>query len=356
MAPDPPDEIVPTWFGVYRLQGGRVVAGYPFPHDASELAGRRAARRRGELTPEEERLLTEATGHRLQSRDRRFAPRGVEISAGGATTEIPVPAGWAPAELRDALLVAGGEELRASWDPSVHVEEAVRALADLDRALNLVAERLSSWAGRDALGHDGSEVASPARLAQAITDGRWGRTDALPEVDPALADARRALAQVFLEMKNARAALDAGVERALPTRAANLSKLLGPDLAARLISQARGLDRLARLPASTVQVLGAERAFFEHLRGRASPPRHGLLFQHPTIQSAPRKQRGKLARALAGKASIAARLDLSGAAVDPRLAAQYDRRVAEIRAQSARAKSRPKGGSRPPLDRAPEDG
>ncbi|MCI4340676.1 MAG: ATP-binding protein, partial [Thermoplasmata archaeon] len=135
----------------------------------------------------------------------------------------------------------------------------------------------------------------------------------------------------------------------------NISALLGPLLAARMLAQAGGLDRLARLPASTIQVLGAEKAFFEHLRGRAPPPRHGLLFLHPSIQGAPRRLRGKLARALAGKVAIAARIDREGGALRPELGASYDARAKAVKTMGTGAgRTRPKR-SRPPLDGATED-
>ena len=357
MSPRPEAEtVVATWFGAYRFRGSQLVAAYPVPHEAAAIADRRRIRHEGRLTPEEEQLLSEAAGRDLRSRDRRFASRGVRFDGDPQAWTLPLPPGWAPSELRDSLLASAAEDLIASWDPSIHVEEAVRALADLDRALNLVAERLGSWAGRDSLGREPEGQDRSVPLAQAIDRGDWANSEALPGPDPALAEARRSLAHVFLEMRATRAALEASVERALPVRAANLSHLLGPTLAALLISHARGLDRLARMPASTVQVLGAERAFFEHLRGRAPPPRHGLLFQHPTIQSTPRRQRGKLARALAGKAAIAARLDLAGTPLNVTLKEQYDRRAAEIRAQAARERAGGKRRLRPPLDRAPEHG
>ncbi|MCI4345537.1 MAG: C/D box methylation guide ribonucleoprotein complex aNOP56 subunit, partial [Thermoplasmata archaeon] len=113
--------------------------------------------------------------------------------------------------------------------------------------------------------------------------------------------------------------------------------------------------RLARLPASTGQVLGAEKAFFEHLRGRAPPPRHGLLFLHPKLHSAPRAQRGRLARALAGKVAIAARLDRGGAAVRPELKRAFEKRAEAIGKQTVRASRRGRPELRLPLDRAAED-
>ena len=103
-------------------------------------------------------------------------------------------------------------------------------------------------------------------------------------------------------------------------------------------------------------VLGAERAFFEHLRGRAPPPRHGLLFLHPAIQSAPRGERGKLARALAGKVSIAARLDVAGAPIHPELAQAFDARRSVLKARrgATRRPARPRR-SVLPLDGAARD-
>jgi nucleolar protein 56 len=56
-------------------------------------------------------------------------------------------------------------------------------------------------------------------------------------------------------------------------------------------------------------LLGSEKALFRHLRGKARPPKHGYLFIHPLIQKAPKKLRGKIARALASKLAIAVRID-----------------------------------------------
>ena len=80
----------------------------------------------------------------------------------------------------------------------------------------------------------------------------------------------------------------------------------------RLIAAAGSLPRLARMPGATIQMLGAEKAFFAHRSGGAPPPKHGLLLAHPLVRDAPRRQRGKMARRLAAKAAIAARLDCYG--------------------------------------------
>ena len=78
--------------------------------------------------------------------------------------------------------------------------------------------------------------------------------------------------------------------------------------------------------------MGAEKALFRTLKTGANPPKHGLLFQHPVIHSAPKWQRGKLARAISAKAAIAARVDLFGRNPDTKsaLTNKLNMRIAEI--------------------------
>jgi len=102
------------------------------------------------------------------------------------------------------------------------------------------------------------------------------------------------------------------VSRLAEEVAPNMTALIGPALTARLVSLAGGLDDLAKMPASTIQVLGAERALFRALKTGARPPKHGVIFQHGSIHQSPWWQRGKIARALAGKLTIAARMDAFG--------------------------------------------
>ncbi len=89
----------------------------------------------------------------------------------------------------------------------------------------------------------------------------------------------------------------------------NTSALIGGLVAARLAVTCRGTSLLSRLPASAIQVLGARTALFAHLKTRSPCPKHGIIFQHRRVHNAPRNIRGKVARVLAGKIAIAARLD-----------------------------------------------
>lgn len=344
--------VVSTWYGAFLFEGAHVVRAVRAPDDPDALAERARQRREGRLTPEEERLLSERKGELWITRDRRLAERGLRLDAQAPGPTADLSAGANLGRLREALLRDAERSLQVAWDPSIHVEEAIRAAADLDRVKNLIGERLGSWVTRDAPDLDPGDH---HRVVEAALQPP--SSSALAPADPALRDARRRLAALYRDVEGARTELERAVNAAVPPRTPNLVSLLGPELAARLLAQAGGLERLSRLPSSTIQVLGAERAFFEHLRGHAPPPRHGLLFLHPALQSAGRVERGRLARALAGKVAIAARLDRAGAALNPTLERSFARRRDELR---ARRGGPPQGGhrtnrSRKPLHRASGD-
>ena len=327
--------VVTTWYGTFLLEGDRTIRSELAPPAETELAERAALRGAGRLTPEEELLLGSRGAEEWITRDRRLAERGLTWDA---DTPIVGPSAERvdDRELhRRILLDAADRDLHAAWDPSVHVEEAVRAASDLDRVRNLVGERLGSWVSRDSPEIDPGDHAAAARAALADA----ALSEFAPS-DPTMRAARRRLAELYAAVESTHLELTKAVEAAVPPSTPNLNALLGAELTARMLAQARGLNRLARLPASTIQVLGAEKAFFEHLRGRAPPPRHGLLFLHPAIQSSTRRDRGKLARSLAGKVAIAARLDQAGKPVDPALGRAFEGRRAKIR--EARRDGRPR--------------
>lgn len=91
--------------------------------------------------------------------------------------------------------------------------------------------------------------------------------------------------------------------------APNTAQIATPVIAARMISLAGGLDRMSKMPSSTIQLLGAEKALFRHLKGQGRAPKYGVLFLHPQIQNSPKAVRGKVARLLASKISLAAKID-----------------------------------------------
>jgi len=91
--------------------------------------------------------------------------------------------------------------------------------------------------------------------------------------------------------------------------APNLATLIGETVGARLISHAGSLTNLAKYPASTVQILGAEKALFRALKTRGNTPKYGLIFHSSFIGRAGAKNKGRISRYLANKCSIASRID-----------------------------------------------
>ncbi len=159
------------------------------------------------------------------------------------------------------------------------------------------------------------------------------------------------------------------MDETMESVAPHIRALAGSLLGARLIALAGGLINLARKPASTIQVLGAEKALFRSLKTGTRPPKHGIIFQHTIIHEAKRWHRGKIARALAGKLAIAARADaFGGQYIGAQLKASLDRRIEEIRQKyaepppilarppSAEREWRPKYGGRERFERGRQFG
>jgi len=106
-----------------------------------------------------------------------------------------------------------------------------------------------------------------------------------------------------------RSSIEKRIEKTMEIHAKNVSAVAGPLLGAKLISIAGSLENMTRMPSSTIQVLGAEKALFRHLKKGTRPPKHGVIIQHPLIAKAKPKAKGRMARALAGKISIASKVD-----------------------------------------------
>jgi len=89
----------------------------------------------------------------------------------------------------------------------------------------------------------------------------------------------------------------------------NMAALIGENVGARLISHAGGLTNLAKLPASTIQILGAEKALFRALKTRGNTPKYGLIYHSTYIGRAAAQNKGRISRSLANKLAMAARID-----------------------------------------------
>ena len=96
------------------------------------------------------------------------------------------------------------------------------------------------------------------------------------------------------------------------------------------MNQAHSLKRLASLPASTLQLFGAENAMFKHLKFGKKSPKYGLLYLHPIMSSLNSKQKGKLARYMANVIAIAGRMDFAKKELDETLLKDIENKKKEI--------------------------
>ena len=134
----------------------------------------------------------------------------------------------------------------------------------------------------------------------------------------------RQLCSQIVEINTYRGQLSDYLKNRMSTLAPNLTTLLGELVGARLISHAGSLMNLAKYPASTVQILGAEKALFRALKTKKDTPKYGLLYHAQLVGSAPGKLKGKMSRMLAAKASLATRVDaLAEGSVDAQLGVDH---------------------------------
>jgi len=236
------------------------------------------------------------------------------------------------------------------------IAQAIETIDDIDKTVNLFASRIREWYGLHfpELNKLVEEHRTYMRLVSELglrknyTKEKLQKmgfpSERIKELEEAAKTSMGAniaeedmqpiqkFADITLTLYRLRKELEEYIDESMKETAPNIRGLVGSLLGARLISLAGSLEELARMPASTIQVLGAEKALFRALRTGARPPKHGVLFQFPAIHGSPRWQRGKIARAVAGKLAIAARIDaFSGEYMADELRADLERRIEEIK-------------------------
>lgn len=248
--------------------------------------------------------------------------------------------------------------------------QAIRAIDDIDKSINLFSERLREWYSLHFPELD-KMIEDHAQYSRIVSELGYRDNITLESLkDIGFNDARanklaeaakksigadiseddinsiKELSDTILNLYRIRNDLSEYVESVMKEVAPNVTALVGATLGARLLSIAGSLEELSKMPASTIQVLGAEKALFRALRSGSRPPKHGIIFQFPAIHTSPRWQRGKIARALAAKLAIAARVDaFSGRFIGDQLLDQLNKRIEEIKVKYAQP---------PPRKQAPQ--
>ncbi|QIX00482.1 hypothetical protein AMS68_005999 [Peltaster fructicola] len=217
-----------------------------------------------------------------------------------------------------------------------HIIQAIATLDHLEKAVNTFSMRVREWYGwhfpelvrivsdnhkyaqcamkigdKGTLDEDSIdgliEIVDDESVARAIVDAArvsMGQELSAADMENVMAFAKRAVS-----LANYRKQLTGYLSEKMGVVAPNLSALIGDSVGARLIQKAGSLTNLAKYPASTVQILGAEKALFRALKTKGNTPKYGLIYHSSFIGRAGQKNKGRISRFLANKASIASRID-----------------------------------------------
>jgi nucleolar protein 56 len=217
------------------------------------------------------------------------------------------------------------------------VVQTVSALNDLDKILNTMSERLREWYG---LHYPELDVKDHEKFAANIV--KYGSRKDFEKTVKSMGmelkegdiEILQNYAKSLKELYDLRKNIENYLERIVPEEMPNLNSLLGSILTARVLALAGSLEKLAKMPSSSIQLLGAEKSLFRFLKDKKikRPPKFGLLFTHPDISTAKRELQGRIARLLSSKLTIAARADFySKKDISEELLKSYKEKLKKIR-------------------------
>ncbi len=308
--------LVTKWFGTFLVQDKRVVTQKLFPRNEEEIAGRLMKIQAGRVLDEETSL---SAGKKLEVLETRLISLG-RLTVSDTSFIVPAKYRYDDDLLRSALLILAEKRAKEKIGADRHISEAISSFDELKEIVNSMDVRLHSWYGLhypelfdrlkgmdylDALSTHGDREA--VQQANGFSERSIG-IDLIEGEKEMLMSAASLALQVNAAAEKLGSFIDGAASKAFP----NLTAMLGPKLASRVVRGAGGLERLSRMPAGTVQLIGAEKALFRHLNRGRKPPKHGIIFQDILIHSSPKAVRGRISRTLASKVAIAARLDMFG--------------------------------------------
>jgi nucleolar protein 56 len=218
------------------------------------------------------------------------------------------------AQLKKELVKETRKKVSESVSPDLMIIQGINTIDDLTKVLNTLTKRLREW-----------HAYSLPELDKKITDneiycklistktykelkeefGKETMGHVLAKEDMQI---QEKLAKNLTDNYLLRNEIMNYIEKLMKENMPNTLILTGANIGARLLVSAGSIKRLAMMPASTIQMLGAEKALFRHLKTGARPPKHGFIINHPYVINAG-KNKGKIARILADKISHCAKLD-----------------------------------------------
>jgi nucleolar protein 56 len=290
--------LITKWFGTFLCDEAGVQKEILFPKYEKEIVKRLREIEKNNILEEEKKIVKNTSVIVNEKRLRQLGTYTDREPFFQIITINPKDYGFSQKLLHDiSLLLAQQQVDEQLQSEDLQLIQMVNALDDLVQTANLLSERLSCWL---LLPAPKKKIKPFEKTLTAIND-----------------EIQRLQDQIEIDMNAV---------------APNTCKIIGPLIGARLIALAGGMKPLAMLPASTIQILGAEKALFRFKKEGGRPPKHGIIFQHLLINRAQKIERGKIARLLANKISTAIKADVfTKRYIADELQQNIDIRLQEIR-------------------------
>jgi nucleolar protein 56 len=210
--------------------------------------------------------------------------------------------------LHSFCVLLAKKSIRESYSPDILTSHLINSSEETDKILNTFYERVSEIYGL--YRPEKFKKLDLTKLMESIDKEKTGKEGDMGfELDKETLDLMKSYVKQMRGLLEVKGEINKRIGVLMNSFAKNLSAVLGETLGAKIISIAGSLQNLANMPSSTIQVLGAEKALFRHLRSGTKPPKHGVIIQHPLVAKAKREDKGRMARAVASKAAIAAKVD-----------------------------------------------
>jgi len=235
-------------------------------------------------------------------------------------------------ELRKRMISTAKEKIKLNYESEEYaLIQAINAYNEAVKSQNLFYERLTEWYG---LYFPEINVSSPKALASLVLILNSDREIGREAIESAIGDASKAesiekklkdsigrrmgdeernvvieYAKLLLEISDSIDKLELYISAASQRLLPNTAYLTDDKIAAELLSKAGSMERLATFPASTVQLLGAEKALFKHIKFGSKPPKYGVIFKLPEVTNARKDIKGRIARLYATKITMALKAD-----------------------------------------------
>jgi nucleolar protein 56 len=268
--------LITKWFGTFLCDETKVQKEILFPKKEKEIVRRLQQIEKNSILEEEKTIVKNSTVIVNEKRLQQLGTLDEDNPFFHRISINPIDYGFTQEFFHSTSLIHTQQQVDEQLQSEdLQLIQMVNALDDLIQTANLLSERLTCW----------SLIPTPKKKVKPFEKTLTAVNDEIQRLQD----------QIEIDMK---------------TIAPNTSKIIGPLIGARLIALAGGMQRMAMLPASTVQILGAEKALFRFKKEGGKPPKHGVIFQHLLINRAPRAERGKISRLLAIKTSTAIKADV----------------------------------------------